>query len=114
MVTSIMRRHGRVPAHQGPVRAFGIFVVWMHVSILVLVPCLSGGALLGLTGASCVDRNGQESRPRAKEWDQDFGEPVGGAACYETGDDSGIFERKWTKATVQWDCSVGHGRIIEL
>lgn len=76
-----------------------------------LVPCLAGGAVLGFMDASCAHSNGQESRPRAKEWNLDFGEPVGGAACHETGDDSGVFERKWTKATVQWDCSVGHGKI---
>ena len=43
---------------------------------------------------------------------QDFGEPVGGAACRETGEDTGVFEREWTGgATVQWDCAAGHGKI---
>lgn len=66
-------------------------------------------AILGYSWCGCT--NGQQSRPRAKEWDEDFGEPMGGAACAETGNDTGIFERKWSKATVQWDCSTGHGKI---
>ena len=73
-------------------------------------------------------------RPRAKEWDEDFGEPIGGAACaffcglptapflarswfvarrcHETGEGSGVFEREWSKATVRWDCAKGHGDIV--
>ena len=81
-------------------------------------------------------------RPRAKEWDEDFGEPIGGAACaffcelaqavveglkpscpqpwklfvarrcHETGEGSGVFEREWSKATVRWDCAKGHGEIV--
>lgn len=53
--------------------------------------------------------NGNESRPRATEWDEDFGVPVGGLPCHETTD--GVFKREWTKATVQWDCGLGHGSI---
>merc|ERR1712190_526912 len=66
-------------------------------------------AMLGYSWVGCTD--GQQFRARAKEWDMDFGEPVDGAACAETGADSGIFERKWSKATVQWDCAAGHGKI---
>merc|ERR1712190_69601 len=66
-------------------------------------------ALLGYSWVGCTD--GQQFRARAKEWDMDFGEPIDGAACAETGADSGIFERKWSKATVQWDCAAGHGKI---
>ena len=49
-------------------------------------------------------------RPRAKEWDSEYGEPVGGAACKEI-ESSGVFERQWTGATVRWDCNKGHGEI---
>ena len=47
----------------------------------------------------------------AKEWLEDFGEPVGGAPCAETGRDSGVFEREWTKARVRWDCNSGRGSL---
>ena len=50
-----------------------------------------------------------QMRPRAKEWDSDFGSPS--APCKETGSDTGVFERSWSKATVQWDCSTAHGKI---
>jgi hypothetical protein len=49
-------------------------------------------------------------RPRAKEWDTDFGNPLG--VCKETSEGSGVYERKWTHATVQWDCASAHGKII--
>ena len=48
-------------------------------------------------------------RPRAKEWDDDHGEPLG--VCKETSSGSGVYEREWSKATVQWDCASGHGKI---
>merc|ERR1712070_179078 len=70
-------------------------------------------ALLGYSWCGCT--SGQQARPRAKEWDEDFGEPLdSGAACQETGAGTGVFERKWTKANVQWDCSAGHGKIERL
>ena len=66
-------------------------------------------AMLGYSWCGCT--NGQAFRPRAQEWDEDFGEPVGESACKETGD--GVFEREWTGATVQWDCGTGHGKITK-
>ena len=77
-------------------------------------------ALLGYSWCGCT--NGQHARPRAKEWDEDFGEPAGGAACRETGPGTGIFQRLWKKGTmaqqqqyrVQWDCNKGKGAIIDL
>merc|ERR1712083_442004 len=54
-------------------------------------------AILGYSWCGCT--NGQQSRPRAKEWDEDFGEPIGGLACTETGEDTGSFQRRWSKAT---------------
>jgi hypothetical protein len=48
-------------------------------------------------------------RPRAKEWDEEYGEPLG--VCKETQAGSGIYEREWAKATVQWDCATAHGKI---
>ena len=66
-------------------------------------------AMLGYSWCGCT--NGQQMRPRAAEWDVDYGEPLGGAACEETGEGSGVFEREWTAATVQWDCATMHGKI---
>ena len=48
-------------------------------------------------------------RPRAPEWDIDFGEPL--SVCKETGEGTGVYERKWSRATVQWDCESAHGKI---
>merc|ERR1712080_227320 len=63
-------------------------------------------AILGYSWCGCT--NGQQARPRAKEWDDDFGEPINdGAACSETGADTGVFERNWTKAMITWDCKAG-------
>lgn len=54
-------------------------------------------------------------RPRAKEWDRDFGVPTGTrgtlTACAETASGTGVFRREYTKATVEWDCGTGHGTI---
>mmetsp|Transcript_50860 Transcript_50860/g.157551 ORF Transcript_50860/g.157551 Transcript_50860/m.157551 type:complete len:180 (+) Transcript_50860:821-1360(+) len=50
-----------------------------------------------------------ERYPRAAEWDADYGVPLG--ACAETGADSMVFVRNWTKAAVQWDCNAGRGEI---
>ena len=49
-------------------------------------------------------------RPRAAEWDIEFGEPTGGA-CAETGGGTGVFTREYSGASVQWDCSAGRGKI---
>ena len=57
----------------------------------------------------CGCTNGAEMRPRAKEWDEDYGEPIG--VCKETRPGEGIYEREWTKAKVGWDCTTGHGKI---
>jgi hypothetical protein len=57
----------------------------------------------------CGCTNGEQMRPRAKEWDADFGEPL--AVCKETKPGSGIYEREWTKASVEWDCASAHGKI---
>ena len=64
-------------------------------------------AMLGYSWYGCT--NGDEAPLRAKEWDEDFGTPTG--PCEETGADTGVFERKWTKATVQWDCAAAKGTI---
>ena len=33
------------------------------------------------------------------------------AACAETGNGTGVSQRQWTKASVEWDCNKGHGTI---
>lgn len=65
-------------------------------------------AMLGYSWCGCT--NGQQMRPRAAEWDEDFGEPA--APCSETSPGSGVFQREWSEATVQWDCNAGHGKIV--
>ena len=57
----------------------------------------------------CGCTNGEQMRPRAKEWDEEFGEPL--SVCKETMPGSGIYEREWTKASVEWDCASAHGKI---
>ena len=64
-------------------------------------------AILGYSWAGCTD--GQQAWPRAREWDEEFGEPVD-ATCAQVGS-SGVFKREWTGATVQWNCDAGHGTI---
>lgn len=65
-------------------------------------------AILGYTWAGCT--NGDETWPRAAEWDQDYGQPKD-ANCHETSQGSGVFQRQWTGAMVTWDCNAGHGKI---
>ena len=68
-------------------------------------------AMLGYSWCGCT--NGEEMRPRAKEWDEEFGEPRG--VCKERSPGSGVFEREWDHATVSWDCNgadgAAHGKI---
>ena len=42
--------------------------------------------------------------------DEDYGEPVD-ERCHETSAGSEVFQRKWTKATVQMDCKAWRGTI---
>eukprot|EP00658_Telonema_sp_P-2_P021045 TRINITY_DN18350_c0_g1_i1.p2 TRINITY_DN18350_c0_g1~~TRINITY_DN18350_c0_g1_i1.p2 ORF type:complete len:446 (+),score=85.89 TRINITY_DN18350_c0_g1_i1:170-1507(+) len=66
-------------------------------------------AMLGYSWCGCT--NGDQARPRAAEWDQDFGEPsTSTGSCSEIS--GGVFTREWTKATVKWDCAAGHGSIL--
>ena len=59
------------------------------------------------SGFGCTD--GSTENPRAPEWDEEFGEPLG--VCAETAPGSGVFAREWAGATVQFDCNAGHGSI---
>eukprot|EP01051_Picozoa_sp_SAG22_P014977 SAG22_NODE_1895_length_3366_cov_3.131007_3_plen_140_part_00 len=42
--------------------------------------------------------------PFPKEFNLDYGEPVD-KVCKETGPNSGVFEREWSKASVKMDCN---------
>ena len=65
-------------------------------------------AMLGYSWCGCT--NGEQMRPRAAEWDEDFGSPMeGGAACKETGEGTGVFSREWSGATVEWNCNAKPG-----
>ena len=37
--------------------------------------------------------------------ERDYGEPVNGEQCSETGPNSGVFTREWTRASIQMDCN---------
>ena len=65
--------------------------------------------MLGYSWYGCT--NGDEAPIFAKEWSEDFGVPS--ASCYETERNSGIFERKWSKATVAWDCAKAEGTLVQ-
>jgi hypothetical protein len=62
-------------------------------------------AMVGYSWCGCT--NGAQMRPRAAEWDEDFGEPTN--VCKETGSDSGVFVRDWSEATVEWNCNAAAG-----
>ena len=67
-------------------------------------------AVIGYSWYGCTV--GDNAPNRAVEWDQDFGLPeANGLACAETSAGTGVFTREYTKATVTWDCAVGHGNI---
>ena len=45
------------------------------------------------------------------EFNVDYGEPVDGALCAETGKGTGIFQREYTKSSVQMDCNTWQANI---
>jgi hypothetical protein len=45
----------------------------------------------------------------AVQWSEDFGEPL--ETCHEAGKGMGVFERRWSKATVSWNCTAARGTI---
>ena len=47
--------------------------------------------------------------PRPKEWDADYGVPLGN--CSAVSGEDGKFVRHFSKATVTWDCHNGTGSI---
>ncbi len=66
-------------------------------------------AMLGYSWYGCT--NGDAAPNRAKEWDMDFGVPSG--TCQETGENTGVFSRTYSKATVEWDCHAAEGKITQ-
>ena len=46
-----------------------------------------------------------QNYPFPQEFNLDYGEPVGGQVCAETGSGTGVFEREYTKASVRMDCN---------
>lgn len=55
---------------------------------------------------------GWEGYPMPPELKKDYGVPVD-ADCRETGDDTGVFVREWSKASVQMDCGTYRATINE-
>ena len=51
----------------------------------------------------CLPQNMTYEFPELLE--RDYGEPVNGEQCSETGPNSGVFTREWTRASVQMDCN---------
>lgn len=68
-----------------------------------------GYSWYGCTGSAASGGAASPDPPRAKEWDVDYGAPT--EVCSETGADTGVFTRKWDKASVEWDCNSGKGKI---
>ena len=66
-----------------------------------------GYSWLGFTGLGCAPYVKEQARPR--ELDRDYGEPLG--TCKETAPGTGIFEREWSKASVQLDCGAWKGTV---
>ncbi len=74
-------------------------------------------AWIGYTWAGCFPmpahnpvHNGTWLRPRPEQWDADYGgRPAG--PCAETAPASGVFQRAYPKADVEWDCNTGTGHI---
>jgi hypothetical protein len=70
-------------------------------------------AWIGYSWMGCfpMDTNDPSKlRPRPSLWDMDYGGAPDGP-CEETGENTGVFVRKYPKADVQWDCSTGTGDI---
>jgi hypothetical protein len=64
-------------------------------------------AFIGYGWVGCT--KGAVQRPFPMEWGRDYGMPR--APCKESGKDTGVFQRSWTKADVQWDCRGALGTI---
>lgn len=62
-------------------------------------------AWLGYSWLGC----GGTNWPRPQQWDVDYGTPSG--VCAETGADTKIFRRTYSKATVEWNCNTATGSI---
>eukprot|EP00039_Didymoeca_costata_P011009 m.150873 g.150873 ORF g.150873 m.150873 type:complete len:528 (-) comp15030_c0_seq17:134-1717(-) len=67
-------------------------------------------AWTGYGWCGCESSSSPSARPRPQQWDTDYGGRALGP-CKETGNNTGVFERKYPKATVQWDCNTGRGKI---
>lgn len=48
--------------------------------------------------------------PRMPQWSENFGTPID-PHCRETSEQSGKFVRRWSHATVTWDCTAASGTI---
>ena len=75
-------------------------------------------AYIGYSWMGCVapsgfvqgNATGWEGYPRPKEIEVDYGVPVD-KTCAETGEGTGVFRRKWSKATAEMDCNEYKGTI---
>jgi len=74
-------------------------------------------AYIGHSWMGCVQPNGYvvgnstKGYERPPEFEQDYGVPVD-KFCSETGANTGVFTRKWTKASVSLDCNSWEATII--
>jgi hypothetical protein len=66
-------------------------------------------AFIGFEWAGCRSNH----YPRPEWWDRDYGVPVGNCTA-ASGQNDGRFVRKFSKATVTWDCVNGSGSITML
>lgn len=63
----------------------------------------------GCTNGDVHSARGSGYGKWSSELDEDYGEPL--ESCHETSPGSEVFERKWSKATVQLDCKAWKGTI---
>lgn len=76
----------------------------------------AGWGVWGMTWPFQADPNNHGALPPTADdvplpaaFDTDYGIPQ--ELCYETGVNSGIFRRRWSKAVVELDCNIFHGKI---
>ena len=98
--------------HRQPLVSPGVLPAYMQdLASFMLVRGPYAWLGYGWQGCTNGDTHGMASGYGlwGKEMDEDFGHPL--ETCHETAEGSEVFERKWSKATVQLDCKAWKGTI---
>lgn len=109
---ALMFGFSRVSHHQ-PLASEGTLPAYMQdLASFLLVRGPYAWLGYGWQGCTSGDLHAYHGSGYAKwgtELDEDYGEPL--ERCHETAAGSEVFERKWSKATVQLDCKAWKGTI---